>query len=282
MGNHIQNLINLLEYIKIEMSEVMGISKQREGQVSNRETFGGIERATLQSSHITEWLFTLHENTKKRVLECLLETAKIALKGRSKKFQYITPDNLLKVFDINGDDFAEADYGLLIDGSSETQELKQNLSMLAQAAMQAGKINFSTYMKLFNTTSMAEKQRMVEQSEQQIEQQRQKESEQQSQIQQYQIDQNTQLEQAKLQQNDIQNQRDNETKIITAQIQAQNKGNMEAFKIDDDVYSQEEKDELNEKIRQFNERLKFDKQKHKDDIAIKNKQIAKQNNKQTK
>jgi hypothetical protein len=54
MGNNIQQYINLLSFIKMEMSEVAGISPQREGQISNRETVGGVERATLQSSHITE------------------------------------------------------------------------------------------------------------------------------------------------------------------------------------------------------------------------------------
>lgn len=82
----IQGYIQLLEFIKQEMSEVAGITRQREGQVSNRETVGGVERATLQSSHITEWLFVQHEDVKRRVLECFLETAKIALKGRNKKF----------------------------------------------------------------------------------------------------------------------------------------------------------------------------------------------------
>jgi hypothetical protein len=38
----------------MEMGEVMGITPQREGQVSNRETVGGVERSVLQSSHITE------------------------------------------------------------------------------------------------------------------------------------------------------------------------------------------------------------------------------------
>ena len=67
-GNNIQQYINLLEFIKLEMSEAVGITRQREGQISNRETVGGVERATLQSSHITEWLFVKHEDLKKRVL----------------------------------------------------------------------------------------------------------------------------------------------------------------------------------------------------------------------
>ena len=105
-GNSIQSQINLLEFIKMEMSDVAGISRQREGQISNRETVGGVERATLQSSHITEYLFIQHDDVKKRALECFLETAKIALKGRSKKFQYILSDSSMRVMDIDGDEFA--------------------------------------------------------------------------------------------------------------------------------------------------------------------------------
>ena len=53
-GNYIQQHINLLEFVKMEMGEAAGISKQREGQVSSSETVGGVERSNLQSSHITE------------------------------------------------------------------------------------------------------------------------------------------------------------------------------------------------------------------------------------
>ena len=44
-GNSIQQQVNLLEFIKMEMSEVVGITRQREGQVSNRETVGGIRKS---------------------------------------------------------------------------------------------------------------------------------------------------------------------------------------------------------------------------------------------
>jgi hypothetical protein len=167
-GNQIQQYINLLEFIKMEMAEVAGISKQREGQISNRETVGGVERATLQSSHITEWLFTIHEDVKKRVLECFLETAKAALKGRSKKFQYILPDNSMRIMEIDGDEFAESDYGLIMDNSSNVQELNSTLNTLAQAALQNQSLSFSTIMKLYNSASLAEKQRLVEKDERNI------------------------------------------------------------------------------------------------------------------
>ena len=136
LGNSIQQSINLLEFIKLEMADVAGISKQREGQISNRETVGGVERATLQSSHITEWLFVTHEDVKRRALECFLETAKIAFRGRGKKFQYILSDGSMRVMDIDGDEFAECDYGLVVDNSNAIQELQQKMDMLSQAALQ--------------------------------------------------------------------------------------------------------------------------------------------------
>lgn len=182
VGNLIQQYINMLEYVKNEMSEVVGITPQRLGQISNRETVGGVERATQQSSNITEWLFHNHDNTKKRVLEAVLEVSKHGLKGKNKKFQYILPDGCMKLVDIDGDMFAECDYGLVIDNSNTTQTLNQQLETLAQAALQNQTLNFGTIMKLYGTSSIAEKQRYIEKNEQemqqQAEQQRQAEQEQ--------------------------------------------------------------------------------------------------------
>lgn len=278
-GNQIQQYINLLEFIKIEMSEVAGITKQREGQVSNRETVGGVERSMMQSSHITEWLFTVHEDVKKRVLECLLETAKIALRGRSKKFQYILSDNSMRIMDIDGDEFAESDYGLVVDNSNGIQELNSKLDTLAQAALQNRTLSFSTIMKLFSSSSLAEKQRLVEKDERSIQERQAQAQQQQLQIQQQEIEARNQLEQAKMQQEDTLNQRDNETKVLITQMQLASK---EDDGIQEPEYSQEAKDKLLESMRQFDKRLKldrdrleFDKSKADTEARLKEKQITK-------
>lgn len=280
-GNQIQQYINLLEFIKMEMSEVAGITKQREGQVSSRETVGGVERATLQSSHITEWLFVIHEDVKKRVLECLLETTKIALKGRSKKFQYILSDSSMKIMEIDGDEFAEADYGLIVDNSNGAQELSNKLDVLAQAALQNQALSFSTIMKLYNSSSNAEKQRLVEKDERNIQERNVQAQQQQLQVQQQEIEKKSQLEQAKMQQEDTLNQRDNETKILIAQMQLESK-NLENGGIEEPEYSQEAKDKLMQQIKEFDAKLKldrdkfnFDKRKHKDDVELKRKALNK-------
>ena len=280
LGNSIQQSINLLEFIKLEMADVAGISKQREGQISNRETVGGVERATLQSSHITEWLFITHDDVKRRVLECFLETAKIALKGRNKKFQYLLSDGSMKVMDIDGDEFAECDYGLVVDNSNAIQELQQKMDMLAQAALQNQTLNFSTIMKLYNSSSLAEKQRMVEKNEQDLIQRQQEAQQQQIQLQQQQMQAEAQAKEADMQLKDQLNQRDNETKIIVATISAQS--SMTDDGIQEPEFSEEAKAKLMENMRQFDQRLKldrerlaFDKEKARTDAELKRKQINK-------
>lgn len=275
-GNSIQQQINLLEFIKLEMSEVAGITRQREGQVSNRETVGGVERATLQSSHITEWLFVIHDDVKKRALECFLETAKIAFKGRSKKFSYILSDGSERIADIDGDEFAEADYGLVVDNSRGAQELDQKLDMLAQAALQNQTLSFSTIMKLYNSSSLAEKQRLVERDEQLIQERISQSQQQQLEAQQQIAQMESQQRQAELQQKEQANIRDNETKILIAQMQKEDKNDG----IKEPEFSEEVKANLLEKIREFDERLKLDKdkmkldeKKHKEDMALKRRSL---------
>lgn len=290
-GNNIQQYINLLEFIKMEMSDVAGISKQREGQISNRETVGGVERATLQSSHITEWVFAVHDDVKKRALECFLETAKIAMRGRTKKFNYILPDYSKQIVEIDGDEFAECDYGLVVSNSRGVQELQQKLETLAQAALQNQTLNFSTLMKLFMSASIAEKQRFVERNELQIKQEQQQQQQMQMQQQQQALQAQMQMQQEERQFKDTLNQRDNETKVVVAEINSQAemailqlKNRMtELDQLDEDKdgvvpeeYSQEAKDRLMEQMREFDarlqldkERLQFDKDKAKTDAEIK-------------
>ena len=273
-GNTIQQYINLLEFVKMEMSEVVGISKQREGQISNRETVGGVERATLQSSHITEWVFVTHEDVKRRVLDCFVETAKIAMKGRNKKFQYIMPDFAQRMVEIDGDAFAESDYGIVVDGSQQSQALNQKMDALVQAALQNQMINFSTALKMFASCSLAEKMRMVENNEREAQQRAQQQQQAEAQAQQQQAQMNAQLEQQKLELENTLNERDNDTKLTIAIMQAEN-ANQEPIET-----GESDKEALLEKMREFDlklqldrDRLEFDKQKADADRKVKREQI---------
>jgi hypothetical protein len=237
------------------------------GQVSNRETVGGVERATLQSSHITEAIFARHDNLKKRAYEAFIETTKIAYKGRKKKFEHITSTGAKQFMEVDGDVFAECDYGLVVDNSQGTQILSQKLDTLAQAGLQNQMFNFSTMMKLYSTDSISEKIRMMENAERHAEEMRQQQQQMEQQLQQQQMEAEARQKQLELEQRDAQNQRDNETRLLVAQIQAQANIDSSVARAsgftENPVQPISEKDrlELQQKLREQEEKNKLEKEK---------------------
>ena len=273
LSGAIASHIQLLESIKAEMGEVAGISRQREGQIYNRETVGGVERSNLQSSTITEWLFSTHDNLKKRVLECFLETAKIALRGTNPKFQNILPDTSIQMMMIPGDEFAECDYGLVVDSSSATNNLNMKIDQLAQAALQTQTLSFSSIIKLYSSASIAEKINMIQQNEIEMQQAAQQRHEQEMQMQQEMQQKELEHRQLEMQLQDAINQRNNETKLKIALIQAENNHNQMVFRTDDDEFSEEEKLTLEQKDRQFDAELDFKKKQWKEKREIELKKL---------
>ena len=271
IGDYIQQLVNLLDWINLTMSEIVGISRQRVGNIANRETKGGVERSVLQSSYVTEWLFKTHEDTVKRALECFLETAKVAFRGRNIKFNYITSDQSMKIMDIDGDEFNECDYGLVVEQTNNTALINERLDQLALAASQNGAMDFSAYMKtMFSTLSLAEKTRIIEKSEQDKIQQQQQQQQQQLEAQQQQIQAQIEQKEKELQAKINMNSEDNETKIMVAKINAEARLEDAAFEANsfNGVSGDETPDavitarkKLEEDMRQFNLKYGLEKEK---------------------
>ena len=183
--------------------------------------------------------------------------------------------------EIDGDDFAECDYGIVVDNSSDTQKLASQMETLAQAALQNQLLDFSTIMKLYSSSSIAEKQRMVEANEKAIQERNAQAQQQQIQQQQQAEQMKQQVEMAKMEHEAAMNTENNETKIIVATIGAQSKQMPESDGIQEPM-SEEAREKLKEQIRQFDarltldrERLAFDKEKANTDARLKEKQINK-------
>lgn len=283
-GNYIQQHIQLLEFIKLEMGEIAGVSAQRQGQISNNETVGGVERSVNQSSHITEFWFNTHEKVKLRVLTAFLETAKVALKGSNKKVQYILDDQTIEMLNIEGEEFAEADYGIVCTSSSKAVELEQALKQYAQAFLQNGG-SMSTIMDIYFSPSLSDMRNKLEIAEEKLNERNSKAAEDQNKLnQQAQVD-AKELEIAKVQAEEGRNIRDNETKIYIAELQASmNNQDIDGDGIVDPI--QENKLELDRekakddkllKIRQLDDSMKM----HNDKMIKEDKKIAVSKQKKT-
>ena len=164
LGEYINQMMNLLNFIEQQMGRVIGVPPQRLGDIANRETVGGVERAVTQSSFITNERYKIHDNVKKRVLTMLLELCKTAYKDNPTKFQNISDTFLNETFSID-DEVIEEEFGIMVDNETDISKLEQKLDMLTQAGMQNQLLTFSDVLKIYVTSSLAEKQRIIESSE---------------------------------------------------------------------------------------------------------------------
>jgi hypothetical protein len=168
VGNYIQQVIMMLQHIEDIMGKIAGVNDQRLGQVDNRETVGGVERAVTQSSHITEKWFFVHDETKKRVMAALLDTAKYAWRNsKSKKLNFVLDDMSRVFLDFNPQDIASSEYDLFITNSSRDMEIRQSLKQLSHAMAQNGQ-SAGMLIDVMMTESITEMARKIEAAEDEV------------------------------------------------------------------------------------------------------------------
>jgi hypothetical protein len=289
--------LELALYVKNELSEVAGISPQREGQISNRETAHGVERSVVQSSHITEEWFMLHDNTKIRVLMLILETAKRcwgdAKNGGVKKLQYVDDGLISHIVTIDRKMLAEAEYGLYVSDSSNDAALIQAIKQFAHAALQNDKAKLSDVLNIYRDTSVSSMAKKLESSEKDRDQREDTarrealESQERSQqalmqFEKMKIDQTYAIEMSEIQKDLTVKQMEIDAEILKAQGSdngqlEKNRADLEKLRLQLD----ERRKEFEEKSRQFNAKLKQDKDINKLNISSQEK-IARQRKVATK
>jgi len=226
MSNVISEYINIMSKIEDMISEISGISKQRQGAISSSELVGNVERSVTQSANITEPLFWIHNQAKKNALRILLNTAKEAWRGSGRKnIQYVFNDSTRTFMNLSENFFYE-DYDIFVSDSTKDQQNIEQLKTLYQPAMQNGAtlLDIAEIMTLDNVTQIKAKLSKIAQIQLQTQQQQQ-EQEQQNQMQQIQAQNEVKQQQIAVDQQKMDLEKykidtDNETKITVAELNA--------------------------------------------------------------
>ncbi len=137
MANTINQYIMLMDKIESMLSEISGVSKQREGSISSNELVGNVERSVVQSAHITEPWFWTHNQVKREAISMLLNTSKWAWKDNKTNLQYIL-DDAARAFITLSDSFFYEDYDVFVEDTTKNQQQIDALKNLMQPAMQNG------------------------------------------------------------------------------------------------------------------------------------------------
>ena len=305
MSNVIAEYIQLMDKIETLAGTISGITEQRTGAISTSELVGNVERSVVQSSHITEPLFWVHNQCKRRVLNMLINVAKGAWEETGKKkLSYIFDNGERAFIDIN-EKFYYEDVDIFVSDTSKDVENIQKLQQLIQPAMQNGASLLEAAEILTNDNFNILKQKLKDmqtRQEQLAQQQQQAQAEQEQKLQEMQNQtkqQELMLQEAQMDLQRYQIDQDNATKIAVAEISAyrgtENKDvdmngipdpveianqAIQQQKIDSDAYTKryeaKQKREIeNQKIKLEQDKMKHETQlqKQKDDAAYKREEL---------
>lgn len=225
MANVIDQYINLMMKIEDMASEITGVSKQREGAISSNELVGNVERSVIQSAHITEPWFWIHNQVKKEVLTMLLNTSKEAWKGNKRCLHYIL-DDATRAFLTLSDDFFYEDMDVFVDDSTKNQQQIEALRNLMQPAMQNGAslLDIAEIITMDNVNMIKNRLEEIEQKrmeQQQAMEEAQAQREQQAiQMQNEVKEEELMIKEAEMDLKKYEIDQNNQTKIIVAQLNA--------------------------------------------------------------
>ncbi len=225
-GQYIDMHIKLLTYIEQKVEELSGVTRQRKGQTMSSELVGNVQNSVAQSSLITEKWFEIHNQTKRRALEALLDVAREAYKDSSQRnIQYVLDDMSTEMLKFNGSEFASSEYGLFVTNSARDNKALNDLANLTQIGLQADKLNFTQVIDILMSDSVAETRRKIEKFEadreaarQQELQAQQQQVQQMQQMQMQQRQQEMEFEQKRLELDQYKIDSDNETRIRVAEL----------------------------------------------------------------
>ena len=206
--NEIQSRYNLAQQMKMECWELVGMSKQRMGNISASETATGTNTAMQQSYSQTEPLFIAHEYVLGQVYQGIIDAALYVESAKEEStLSYITSEGESAFVKVNGTDLRFRDLKVFATNRPEDTQMFTELRALSQAVIQNGGTLYDV-VELYSTKSMrAMKKTFKEMKDRMIAQQDQQAQQAQQQLEQQQAQSEAQLQQAlQMHQSDQENQ----------------------------------------------------------------------------
>jgi hypothetical protein len=163
LASQIDKYISLAEYIERKCGDAIGVTKQMEGAIGPNEAVANTRQNLVQSSHIIQPYFELHNVVKGNVLTGLLECSKVCYsKGRPKKLNYILDDLSLRTLIVDQGLLDASTLGLFISNSSKAADAKQAVENLAHAALQSQQATLGDIIKVVRSESVTEAEELLD------------------------------------------------------------------------------------------------------------------------
>lgn len=160
----IKELIGLMDYVRSQWEELVGITRQRKGNMSSSEGLGTSEQAIFRSSVISDLIFTGFEEFLESELAGLLDLSKFAWVD-GKKGYYRNDEDRLEMLDIEPDDYCSTEFGVFVTNMSKYMDKFRMLQGNVNAIAQRKDVKTSTIVDLVMTDSLTELKALIKKAE---------------------------------------------------------------------------------------------------------------------
>lgn len=135
--DHINNLIEIMDFCKRQYDEQLGISRQAKAQVSSTDSVTGTQAAIYQSSIITEMIFTELDLFVRTELEGLLDCSQIS-NINGKRSSYVSGEGRTELLEINAEEYCYSQMGIMVSDSAKENDALNRIRQYSQAFAQNG------------------------------------------------------------------------------------------------------------------------------------------------
>lgn len=161
---NIKQLIDIIEYVKGQWDELLGITRQRKGQLSASDGLGTAEQAIFRSSVISDIVFTEFEEFLQSELAGLLDNSKYAWVD-GKRGYWRNDAGRLELLSIEPDDYTSTQYDVHVVNSSVYADKFNLLKQQINAIAQRKDVKTSTIIDMAFTDSITELKALVKKAE---------------------------------------------------------------------------------------------------------------------
>jgi hypothetical protein len=152
----ISNYISLLAAIDQQISDVAGVTRQREGQISPNEAVSNANTAVQLSSVITDVYFQTHDRLWEDVLSSLLNMSTELYRESSITKQYFLDDLSLATLQLSPNELTNESFAVFVISSSKEARVYEALQNIAETLASSNKASFSSLIDMYRTNSTEE------------------------------------------------------------------------------------------------------------------------------
>lgn len=162
--DQIAQMIKLAQFYKDSWDELLGITRQRKGDITSSDGKGTTEESVFRSSVVSDIIFSTFDEYVESELQGLMDISKFAWRD-GKMGYYRNDDGRMELFKVDAEDWINANYGVFVDAMSRMNDKMETLKGQINAVAQRKDIKLSTIADMIFTDSYAELKAKLKEAE---------------------------------------------------------------------------------------------------------------------